>query len=130
MTKQNTQKGFGTLYIVIILGMVVLSLSLWLSTGSFWSIQNGVNLKTSQQTKSLTEACAEVALEAMRENNNYTGTDSVTIGSNSCTYTVSDTGGNNREINISGTIGSVTRKLRVTTSSFNPIVISSWQENI
>jgi len=130
MIKHNRQKGFGTLYIVIILGMVVLSLSLWLSTGSFWSIQNGVNLKASQQIKSLTEACAEVALEVVRENNSYTGTDSVTIGTNSCTYTVSNTGGNNRQINISGTVGSVTRKLRVTTSFFNPITISNWQENI
>ncbi len=123
------QKGFGTLYIVIIIGSIVLSLSLWLSTGSFWSIQNGINLKNSQQTRSLVEACAEVALEAMRENNSYTGSNSITIGTNSCNYTVTNTGGDNRSISNTGSVGSVTRKLEVTTSSFNPIVISSWQEN-
>jgi len=123
-------KGFGTLYIVIIIGTAVLSLALWLSTGSFWSIHNGINLKVSQQAKSLVEACAEVALEVMRENNDYTGTNSTTINSNTCSYTVSNTGGDNRSIDISGTISGVTRKLQVITSAFNPIIISTWQENI
>ena len=123
------QKGFGTLYIVIIVGSIVLSLSLWLSTGSFWSIQNGINLKNSQQTRSLVEACAEIALEVMRENNSYTGSNNVSIGTNSCNYTVTNPGGNNRMISITGSVGSVARKLQVTTSSFNPIVVSSWQEN-
>jgi hypothetical protein len=130
MLKYYKQKGFGTLYIVIIVGGIVLSLSLWLSTSSFWSIHNGVNLKTSQQTKSLVEACAEVALETLRENQSFIGSDTVSIGDNSCAYDITSLGGDSRSIDISGSIGSVTRKLLVTTESFNPIIVTDWQEGI
>jgi hypothetical protein len=73
-------------------------------------------------------ACAEVALEAMRENNAYTGTNTVTLNSNICTYVVTNTGGSTRSLAVSGTVNGITRKINISTSSFNPLIISSWQE--
>lgn len=130
MRKLNSQKnrGFSTLLIVILLGGVVLSLTLSLSTSNVWSIRSSVDYKNANIAKSLVNACAEVALEAMRENNSYTGTGNVALNNNSCTYTVSNTGGSNRSVTVSGTVSGVTRKLSITTSSFNPLTIASWQE--
>jgi hypothetical protein len=130
MNKLNLQskKGFITLLIVIILGAIALALTLTLSTSSVWSIRGSMNSQSSNTTKSLVNACAEIALEAMRENNSYTGTGNVALNGNTCTYTVVNTGGTTRSITVTGTINGVTRKLSITTSSFNPLVIGSWQE--
>jgi type II secretory pathway pseudopilin PulG len=122
------KKGFSTLFIVIIIGTVALSLALTLSTSSLWSIKGSTDTKNANKAKSLTMACAEVALETIRENNNYTGTDNITLDGDSCNYNIINTGGGTRSIVISGESAGVIRKLNINTSSFNPLVISSWQE--
>jgi len=127
--QNSTKKGFSTLLVVILLGGVALTLTLTLATSSLWSIRGSIDSKSSNISKSLINACAEVALEAMRENNSYTGTSNVLLNNNTCSYTVSNTGGSTRSVSVSGTINDVTRKLTITTSSFNPLVIASWQEN-
>ena len=130
MNKLNlkSNRGFGTLLIVIFLGGVALALTLTLSTSSLWSIRGSMDSKTSNIAKSLVNACAEVALEAMRENNSFTGTNSVALNGNTCSYTVTNTGGTTRSVAVSGTVNGITRKLSITTTAFNPIIIGSWQE--
>lgn len=122
------EKGFSTLLVVIILGTMVMGLILYITTTGYWSVRGSVDDKTSMQSEQMVNACAESALEAMRENNAFTGSGSVTINSNTCNYTVTNTGGNNRSISINATIGSITRRLTITTNAFNPLTISSWQE--
>ena len=126
--KLPTKQGFSTLFIVIILGAISLSVILSLSTSSVWSIKGSTDTKNSNVSKALVNSCAEVALEVIRENNSYTGTDNVVLEGNTCTYTVSNTGGTTRDIVVSGAINGVTRKLNITTSTFNPLVVSLWQE--
>jgi type II secretory pathway pseudopilin PulG len=132
MKKKNikNKKGFSTLLVVILLGSVVMTLVFVLTTSSVWSIRSSIDTKNSNQAKSLVNACAEIALEKIREDNNFTGTNNnVVLSGNTCTYTVSNTGGINRNLTVSGTVNGITRNLNITTSSFNPLVISSWQEN-
>lgn len=127
-TKLRTSRGFGTLLIVILLGGVAFALTLTLSTSSIWSIRGSIDSKTSNAAKSLANACAEVALEAMRENNSYAGAGNVTLNGNTCSYTVANTGGATRSISVIGVINDITRKLSITTNSFNPLTIVLWQE--
>lgn len=124
----NFHKGFSTLLIVIILGGVALALVLTLATSSVWSMKGSVDSGISNQTKSLVNACAEVALEAMREDNSYTGTAGVTLQGATCSYAVANTGGTTRSVTVSGIVRDITRKILITTSTFNPLVIASWQE--
>lgn len=129
MNKINLKnKGFSTLLIVIILGGVALALTLTLSASSFWSIRGSADAKISNNTRSLINACAEVALEIIRENNSYVGNGSVVLNGNTCLYEISNTGGTTRSVNVTGTVSNITRRLSITTSSFNPLIISSWQE--
>lgn len=120
--------GFSTLFIVIILGAISLSVIFSLSTSSLWSIRGSTDTKNSNKAKSLVNACAEVVLEVMRENNAYTGSNGVVLDSNTCTYTVSNTGGTTRNVLVSGMVEGIIRKINITTGSFNPLAISSWQE--
>lgn len=122
------KNGFSTLFLVIITGFVLFAMLLYMSTTSLWSIRTSIDDKTSMQTEQMVNACAESALEVLREDKNFIGSGSDSINSDTCSYTVTNTGGNNRLINITATIGSITRKLQITTSAFNPLVISSWQQ--
>jgi len=124
-----SQGGFATLFIVIVLGAVVLALIFNLSTSSVWSIKGSTDTKNSNVAKSLTNACAEVALEALRENHSLTGTASLVLDGNTCEYTVTNTGGDTRQVVASSTYSGIVRKLTINTSTFNPLVISSWVEN-
>lgn len=121
-------KGFSTLFVVILLGISSLTLVLSLSASGAWSVKGSINSKSSNQAKWLVNACAEIALHAIRENNNYVGNDSVVLENNTCNYEITNQGGNTRAINVSGSVGGITRNLNITTSSFNPLVISYWQE--
>jgi hypothetical protein len=122
------KKGFSTLFVVIILGSISLGLVLFFTTSSLWAIKSGTNVKNSNQSKSLVNACAEIVLKTIREDNNYTGSGSVVLGGNTCNYMVTNNGGTTRSIVISGVVVDITRKLQITTTSFNPLIISSWQE--
>ena len=123
-------KGFGTLFIVIILGGVSLSLALWVYTSGLWSIRGSIDNTTSAQSKALANACAEIALYRLRENQNFVGVDIVVIEQSQCQYTVTDLGGINRNIQITSTIKNITRNLEIETEGFNPIQIKSWNENL
>jgi hypothetical protein len=121
-------KGFGTLYIVIILGSAALGLALYISTSSFWSIRGSIDGRQSDKAKALANACAEIALEMMRENNSYAGSDDLSLEGSTCNYSVSNTGGATRLVEVSATVGNIVRKLEISTSAFNPIEIEYWQE--
>lgn len=129
--KKNTinKKGFSTLLVVILLGSVALALALTLSTSSVWSIRGSMDSRSSNKARGLVNACAEVALEKIREDNTFSGSSSVVLDSNTCNYTISNIGGNTRGIIVSGIVNGITRNLNITTSAFNPLIISSWQEN-
>jgi len=124
---KKVEKGFSTLLIVIILGIITMSLILYATTTSLWSVRGSIDDKNSVQSDQMSAACAEVALEAIRENNNFTGSGSESISGNNCSYDIINSGGNNRTINVQSTVSGATRKIRITTNAFNPIVISSWQ---
>jgi hypothetical protein len=130
MKKNITKKtGFSTLLVVILLGSVALTLALTLATSSVWSIRGSIDTRNSNKAKGLVNACAEVGLEMIRENNDYIGTNSVVLNSNTCNYTITNIGGTVRNLIVSGTVNGITRNLNITTSTFNPLIISSWQEN-
>lgn len=122
------QKGFSTLFIVIILGSITLSLALALSTSSLWSIQDSLVLKRAVIARSISNACAEVALETMRQNSSYVGSNSISLNGHDCDYTVSNLGGNNRNILVTTLVDNVENKIEIETDNFNPLNIVTWQE--
>lgn len=124
------QKGYvallSTLFLVAIGGVVagsVILLGLGFSKTSF-------ALDQSTQAKALANACAEEALEKLRESVYYTGSESLTFSDTSCQIQViSGVGNSSRTIQTIGTVGTHQRKVKVVVTTVHPtIVISSWQE--
>jgi hypothetical protein len=123
----NKQKGFSTLLIVIIIGSIVTGLILYIGTAGLWSVRGSIGDKNSMQADQIANACAELALESMRENNLFTGSSNSSIGASACNYDIINNGGDNRIIQVTGTVGNITRKIKITTDSFNAINIVSWE---
>ena len=124
------KKGYIALTTVLIVGMVasVIMVSL-LALGLGYSRTSNTTA-LSMQARSLSNACAEEALRQIRLVNTYTATNAtLSLGGGSCVYTVTNTGGNTRQIDTTATVQTIVRRVRVTTSALSPkIVISSWQE--
>jgi len=81
------------------------------------------------QARGLANACAEEALQQMHDSTSFTGTNSLTLGNGTCTYTVTSTGTSTRTITTSGTVQTVVRKVQVyATIGSSNISVTSWQE--
>ena len=121
--------GYVILLSVLVAGAVGVAIAVSLLLLGLGSSRNSFALEQSNQAKALANACAEEALQQMFVNNNFASTGNLTLGQGACSYTVTNTGGNNRQIVASGTVGSVVRKLTITTNAFSPkIAVSGWQE--
>ena len=122
-------KGYIGLISVLFVGAVgtmiattVLLLGLASSRTSFAQVQ-------SNQAKALANACAEEALQQVRDFVPFSGNGTLTIGQGSCNYTVAKLTGQNRSVAAAGLVGAVIRRVAVSLTAINPqIIISSWQE--
>ena len=126
---QNKQQGYITLISVIAVTLIGTSIVVGLLLLGVNIFRTSISIEKSFEAKSLANACVEVALRMVRENTSYTGTDTLYIGSGSCTYTVANTGGESRTITASGTVIPTVRKVQIFITSINPMILyNSWQE--
>lgn len=129
---QNTKpkEGYIALTTVLIVGVVASVIMVSLLTLGLGYTRSSNSEYLSIQAKTLANACAEDALRQIRANTSFTATNTtINLGSGSCTYSVTNTGGTNRTIDVSGAAASVTRKLQIFITAISPkITISSWQE--
>lgn len=129
MIKKENQQGYVIIISVLIVGTVGLVITVVLALLSNDFYRTSFSLEQSNQSKALSNSCVETALQVVRNDNYYFGTDTVSLGQGTCDYLVIDTGGETREIQSTGTVGNIVRKVRVTVSEINPeILINSWQE--
>lgn len=127
--EKKLESGYITLLSVLIVGALGLSVTTSLLLSGLSSSRNSLAVVQASYAKSMVNACAEEALERIRENISFTGTNNMTFTLGTCTYTVTNTGGESRTIATSSTVGTIVKKLNITIDDINPrINISSWQE--
>ena len=129
--KHASQKseGYVALITVLIVGAVSTAVSLALLVTGTDSQRSTLVTQQSIQARNLANACAEEALQQIHDDTAFTGTNNLTLGQGSCTYTVTNTGGSNRTIVASGTVDGIVRKNQVhATIGASSITITSWQE--
>lgn len=121
--------GYIALLTVLIVGAAATAISVTLLLTGADAQRAGLVSKRSVQARNLATACAEEALQIIHDATAYTGTNGLTLGAGTCTYTVASTGSTTRTIDVTGTVGGVIRKAKiyVTINSLN-ISITSWQE--
>lgn len=127
--KLTTSQGYIMLITVLVIGAVGLAMAvsvLWLGLGSS---KSSFSIEQSSQVRALADACAEEALQQIRDSVPFTGTGTLTLGQGTCTYTVTNDGAQNRTITASGSVNTLVRKVKITIDTINPkINITSWQE--
>lgn len=127
---QRRSSGYATLISVLIASAVGISVAVSLLLLGLSISKTAFSEEQLRQAKSLSDACAEEALEQIRASTSFTGSGGLSIGLGSCSYAVANGGGQNRTVTVSGTVGTVVRKATVSITAITPlIVVGSWQED-
>ncbi|MGF7228747.1 MAG: hypothetical protein ACQR33_02060 [Candidatus Saccharibacteria bacterium] len=114
---------------VLIVGAAAAAIGLVLLTTGIDSQRAALVEQQSKQARELAVACAQEALQIVHDNIAFSGTNALSLGQGSCTYTVTVTAGTTRTIVTSGTVGNVVKKVQAyVTIGSSTISISSWQE--
>lgn len=124
------QHGFVTLLSVLILSAVAIAVTVSILLLGLGASRTSFALIQSVQARGLANACAEEALQRLRESVYYVGNEIKTFSAGTCTIqTISGTGNNNRTLQTIATVGTVQRKVKVGIAKIHPTpVITSWQE--
>ncbi len=121
--------GYITLLSILVVAAVGVAITTSLILLGLGSARTSFVVEQSNQTKALANACAEEAMQQIKNSTPFTGSGSLTLGQGTCSYTVTNTGGQNRTIIASGVVGAITRKISITINQISPaIVVTSWQE--
>lgn len=126
---QRNTGGFATLLSVLIVGAVGASMTVSLLLMGADNAKLLFALASSKQAFFLADSCVEYALEHIRQNNAYTGTQSLSFDVGNCEYTITADSGPARIIHAKGVAGTATRRIRAEIDQIKPnIHISFWQE--
>lgn len=121
--------GYVTLLSVLVVSAVTLSIGLSLLVSGIDASRIGFLFENSGQARFLADACAEEALQEIRDFTPFTGSGGLSFEYGDCTYTVVSGGGQSRTVTASSTVDTVVRKVTISITAINPlIVISSWEE--
>jgi len=125
----NSNGGYITLVSVLVVGAVGVAIATSLILLGLGSSRTSFAIEQSNQAKGIANACAEEALQQIRDSTPFTGSGNLTLGQGICTYAVTNQGGQNRTIVSSGTVGSMIRKVKIIIDKINPTIqVVSWQE--
>jgi len=128
-TKDYNNKGYIALMSVVIIGAAGAAIAVSVILLGLASSRSSFVIGQSSQARALTEACAEQALQNIRDSSVFTGSGQLVLDSGVCSYEVIDSGGESRTIFASGTVETVVKKLRIDISVINPMITcDSWQE--
>lgn len=124
----QNRRGYITLISVLVVGAVTTVIATSLLFFGITSSRTIVLLERSLAAETLTIACAEEALQQIRDSTPFIGSGTLTFGPGSCSYLVTSQGGQNRTIMSSSTIDTTARKVRMIIDKITPnIQVVSWQ---
>lgn len=127
--QKGKRRGFITLMSVLVVGAIAVAMTASLLLLGVGNSRTSFAVEQSNQAKALANACAEEALEQIRSSVSFTGSGNLSFGQGTCTYTVTSQGGQNRTVVVSGTVGTIKRKVEIIISSITPTITPvTWQE--
>jgi hypothetical protein len=123
------KRGFITILSVVLIGAVAVALTtavLYMSTNNL-VVDREAN--DSLVARHYAESCGQIALQGLRDNQNFSGTTSYAFLEGGCSAYIENLGGGVANISAMGTSSLAVRKVKISTSALRPdIIISSWQE--
>lgn len=125
----KARAGMVTMLAVMIVAMVTLLVTVTMLLLGVGTAKTSIVVEKSWQAKSLANACAEEALQALRDVNSYSGSGERSFIQGKCNFVVINAV-TSAEVQAWGTIdNNIVRKVKVVVDTFNPVMnIASWQE--
>ena len=125
----NHRRGYIALISVIIVGAIGTAIMLSVMLSGINSAKTDLALQQAGSAKTSSASCGEEALQKILETGTTTGSGGLTIGSSTCTYTITSLNGQNITIEATGISGVATSKVKIVIATTSPaILLSSWQE--
>lgn len=122
-------KGYIALISILIISATVVLIATSASLFSIGEADMGLEQNQSWEAYYLATACAEEALQQIENSDKFSGSGNLSLGQGNCTYMVTKLTKQNRIITASGTVGNISRKIKITIDKIKPnINITSWQE--
>jgi len=126
---KEKKKGFVILLSVLIIGVIGLSIALYLLTAGLVFSKSSFNLEQSNQTKMLANTCAEYGLYKISSCTSTEGIFNLNLTEGNCTYSVIKQSETSRTIESQGNVSNVTRRVKIEVDELEPVVhVNSWQE--
>lgn len=122
-------RGYVALISVLIIGAAATAIAVALLATGVDSQRSANVTQQSRQARSLAIACSEEASQQVHDNIAFSGTNNLSLGQGTCSYTVYNSTNTTRTITATGTVGNVIKKLQATaTVGASTITIGSWKE--
>lgn len=130
MIKIKTKKsGYITTISAVIVGAITIMIVISLLAQGIDFTKNSSSNIYAAQARAIAQACAEEAIQKVRDNTNYAGNFSLFFENGTCSSTVSNLGSPNFIIISQGTSTNATEKLKIIINQVNPkINVLSWQK--
>ncbi len=115
---------------ILIIGAVTLSIAISSAILAVGQGRNGLLAQNLTEAKSLANACAEKALMDLKDNESYSGNETINLGSGQCQIDqIENLGGQARMVKITGKANQVTKKIEINVNQINPtMTFTSWLE--
>ena len=129
MKIKKDNKAYISIYAVIIIGAIAMSV-VFATFSIVNSFLKSSRVKTdSKQALALTDACAEKALQEIRDNNAFHSSGEESLDTGDCSYDIVNNGSSDIEIQATSNVNETTKRVRVKINQVVPqINIVSWQE--
>ncbi|MBT4209565.1 MAG: hypothetical protein HOE19_01475 [Candidatus Komeilibacteria bacterium] len=126
---RSGQAGFSLLLTIVLIVAISISIAVSILLIGIDSSKTSFANQQANHAKAIANACAEEALQEIRDSVPFSGYGNLVFSQGSCGYFVTNSGGQNRNIVVSSTVGTMVRKVEIDIDTINPqINISSWQE--
>lgn len=121
-------KGYIALFSVIVLGVVGGTITISIILLGLGVSKTDFQVSQSSQARVAATACAEEALQVIRESSAVSGSGNLTLASSTCSYTIALEGGQ-ITVQSTGQIAEIVTKIKVILATTTPIIqLSSWQD--
>lgn len=126
--ENKNKNGYALLLSVIVIGAIGLLVSVFMLSHSVSSGQTFIVQRSGTKASLYAEACAESALQEIRDTTSFVGSNSISFSDGSCQYQITSLGGQNRQIVATGAVAQSIKTVTILLSKINPdIVVDSWE---
>lgn len=129
MNYKKKKKAYVSLVAIIIItfsGIAIVGTLIWLSVSA---TKTNVSNRESLQARSLADLCAEKALNELKKDNNYAGSETDVYTYGECEILAVQASGLERTVQVEGRASTVVRRVEIEITSITPVItVGSWQE--